>query len=73
MLLASSLVDWRRKRSMYRQLAVSCGAVAVASLALGALRPPPLVLVVALVVLLSIPWVLAVRNRVAAAEAAASS
>jgi hypothetical protein len=72
MLLASSLEAWHTKRTMYRQLAVTCGAVAVAALALGALRPAPLVLVVVLVVLLSIPWVLAVRQRIVQAEAAQS-
>jgi hypothetical protein len=39
--------------------------VAVACLGLGAARPAPLLLALALVVLLSIPWVFAVAHRLA--------
>lgn len=63
MLVAASLQDWDRKRDLYRPLAYTCAAVAVACLALGAILPPPLVLGLALVLLLSIPWVLAVAHR----------
>jgi low temperature requirement protein LtrA len=65
MLVAASLQAWRRDRGLYRPLARTCAAVAVACLALGAARPPPLFLGLALVVLLSIPWALAVAHRLA--------
>jgi hypothetical protein len=39
--------------------------VAAACLAVGAARPPPLFLGLALAVLLSIPWILAVARRLA--------
>ena len=65
MLVAATLQDWRRDRSLYRPLARICAAVAVACLAVGAARPPPLFLGVALVVLLSVPWVFAVAHRLA--------
>jgi low temperature requirement protein LtrA len=63
MLISASLQDWRRNRDVYRPLARTCAAVAVACLGVGAARPTPLVLVLALVVLLSIPWVLAVTRQ----------
>jgi low temperature requirement protein LtrA len=65
MLVAGTLQDWRRDRGLYRPLARTCAAVAVACLGAGALRPAPLFLGVTLVVLLSIPWVLAVVHRLA--------
>jgi len=65
MLVAGALQDWRRDRSLYRPLGRTCAAVAVACLGAGALRPAPLFLGVTLVVLLSIPWVLAVVHRLA--------
>jgi len=43
---------------------VTCAIVATLCLALAALRPNPLVLVVVLVVLLSVPWGLAVARKV---------
>jgi hypothetical protein len=60
MLIAASLQDWRSKGDVYRPLARTCAAVAVACVGVGAVRPAPLALVLALVVLLSIPWALAV-------------
>jgi low temperature requirement protein LtrA len=63
MLLAASLPAWDRDRGLYRPLARTCAAVAVGCLAVGAARPAPLILDLALVVLLSIPWVLAVVRR----------
>lgn len=60
MLIAASLQDWDREREVYRPLARTCAVVALASLGVGAARPTPLVLVLALVVLLGIPWALAV-------------
>src|SRR5262249_58836594 len=63
MLVAASLQAWRRDRGLYRPLARTCAAVAVACLGLGAAPPAPLLLGLALVVLLSIPWALAVAYR----------
>jgi low temperature requirement protein LtrA len=60
MLVAASLQAWRGDRGLYRPLAITCAAVAAACLGVGAARPAPLLLGVTLVVLLSIPWVLAV-------------
>ena len=68
MLLATSLEVWDRKHSLYRPLARVCGAVTVACLGLGAARPAPLILGLALVLLLSIPWVFAVVRRFAPAD-----
>ncbi len=65
MLVSASLQAWRRDRGLYRPLARTCAAAAVACLALGALRPAPLVLGLVLIVLLSIPWGLAVTRRLA--------
>jgi len=65
MLLAASLQAWDRDRGQYRPLARTCAAVAVACLGLGAAQPPPLLLDLALVVLLGIPWGLAVARRLA--------
>ena len=63
MLLAASLPSWQQKRGLYQPLARTCAAVAAACLALGAARPAPLVLGIALVLLLGIPWVYAVARR----------
>jgi low temperature requirement protein LtrA len=65
MLLAASLPAWEDDRGLYRPLARTCGAAAVACLGVGAARPPPLVLGLALVLLLSIPWGFAVARRLA--------
>jgi MFS-type transporter involved in bile tolerance (Atg22 family) len=65
MLVAASLSAWEDERGLYRPLAGACGAAAVACLVLGAARPTPLVLGLALVLLLSIPWGLAVARRLA--------
>ena len=65
MLLAASLEAWDRDRGLYRPLARTCAVVAVACLGLGAARPTPLLLAVALVLLLSIPRGLAVARRLA--------
>ena len=56
MLLAASLQAWDHDHGRYRTLARICAAVAVACVGLGAAQPSPLVLGLALVVLLSIPW-----------------
>jgi low temperature requirement protein LtrA len=63
-LVATSLRAWHDDRGLYRPLARTCAAVAVACLVLGALRPPPLVLCLVLVLLLGIPWALAVAYRI---------
>ena len=65
MLIAASLRAWRTDRGLYRPLARACAVVAAACLGLGAARPAPLILVVALVVLLSVPWGLTVWRRLA--------
>jgi low temperature requirement protein LtrA len=65
MLVAASLQAWRRDRGLYQPLARTCAAVAVACLGVGAARPAPLFLGLALVVLLSIPWGVAVAHRLA--------
>jgi hypothetical protein len=63
MLVAASLQAWRTDRGLYQPLARACAAVAC--LAVGALRPAPLVLGLALVLLLAIPWGLAVVRGLA--------
>jgi len=66
-LLVTTLQAWDRGRGLYRPLARAGAAVAAACLVLGATRPAPLVLGLALVVLLSIPWGLAVARKLAGA------
>jgi low temperature requirement protein LtrA len=63
MLLAASLQVWHRESGVYRPVALTCAAVALACLGLGATRPAALLLGLALVLLLSIPWVVAVAYR----------
>jgi low temperature requirement protein LtrA len=65
MFLAASLKDWDRDRGLYRPVARTCGAVAAACLGVAAARPAPLILCLALIVLLAIPWTLAVAHRLA--------
>ena len=65
MLISASLQAWHDDRGLYRALVPTCAAVAVACLAVAATRPAPLVLGLALVLLISIPWVLAVAHRLA--------
>jgi low temperature requirement protein LtrA len=73
MLIAASLQAWRAERGLYQPLARTCAAVAAACLGLAAARPPPLALGLGLVVLLAVPWGLAVTRRVAEdADAAAN-
>ena len=62
--LATTLQAWERDRELYRPLARTCVAMAVLAIGLGALRPSPLVLAIVLVVLMGIPWGLAVAHRV---------
>jgi low temperature requirement protein LtrA len=65
MLIAATLQAWDRDRTLYRSLARICAVVAVACVGVGAARPAPLVLGLALVILLSIPWGYAVVRRLA--------
>jgi low temperature requirement protein LtrA len=65
MLVAASLQAWHRDRGLYQPLARTCAAVALACLGVGAARPAPLLLGLALVLLLSIPWGLAVARHLA--------
>jgi low temperature requirement protein LtrA len=67
MLLATTLRAWNRDRGLYRPLARTCTASAVACLGLGAARPAPLLLALGLVLLLSIPWGYAVARRLTGA------
>ena len=68
MLIAASLRVWEGMRDLYQPLARTCVGTAVACLALGAIRPTPLILCLTLVLLLSIPWVLAVARRLASGD-----
>jgi low temperature requirement protein LtrA len=68
MLVSASLQAWDSDRGLYQPLARTCAGVAAACLALGALRPTPLVLGLALVLLLSIPWGFAVAHRLASGD-----
>ncbi|MEV7341810.1 low temperature requirement protein A [Streptomyces sp. NPDC093544] len=70
MFLTTGLEAWQHDRELYRPLARTCLVVALAAVALGAVRPAPLVLGLALVVLLGIPWGLAVARRLARDETA---
>jgi hypothetical protein len=63
MFLAASLRAWHNERGLYRPLACSGVAAAIACLGLGAAQPAPLLLGLILVVLFSIPWVFAVAYR----------
>lgn len=63
MVLATSLRVWRPDRGLYRPLARTCVVVAVLCAGVGAARPAPLVLGLALVLLLGVPWGLAVAYR----------
>jgi len=65
MLISASLRAWHTDRGLYRPLAFTCAAVAVACLGIGAARPAPLFLALGLVLLLGIPWVFAVAHRLA--------
>jgi low temperature requirement protein LtrA len=67
MLLAATLPAWDHERGLYRPLAGTCTASALACLGLAATRPAPLLLALGLVLLLSIPWVYAVARRLAGA------
>jgi low temperature requirement protein LtrA len=63
MLVSRSLQAWDSDPGLYQPLARICIAVAAACLGLGAIRPAPLLLALALDLLLSIPWGFAVARR----------
>ncbi|KOU39422.1 low temperature requirement protein A [Streptomyces sp. WM6378] len=66
MVVATTLRAWREDRALYRPLALTSAAAAAVSLALGAARPAPLPLGLGLLVLLGIPWGVAVARRTSA-------
>jgi low temperature requirement protein LtrA len=68
MLVAGSLPAGDRDRGLYRLLTRTCAVVAVACLGVAAVRPAPLVLGLALVLLLSIPWSIAVVRHLASED-----
>jgi low temperature requirement protein LtrA len=65
MLVSASLQARQRDPALYRPLTRTCAAVAAACLGIGAARPAPLLLGLALVLLLTIPWGLAVAHHLA--------
>jgi low temperature requirement protein LtrA len=67
MLVSASLQAWKRDRAWYQLLTRTCTAVAVACLGVGAVRPTPLILGLVLVLLLGVPWGLAVAHRLTGA------
>jgi len=69
--LATSLRVWRPEHRFYRPLARTCLAVAAVTAGVGAARPAPLILGLALVLLLGVPWGLAVAYRLAHEESSA--
>ncbi|MFF3661183.1 low temperature requirement protein A [Streptomyces olivochromogenes] len=71
MVLAASLRVWHLHRGLYRPLARTCVVVAAVCVGVGAARPAPLVLGVALVLLLGVPWGLAVAYRLSHEEESA--
>jgi low temperature requirement protein LtrA len=68
MLVAGSLPAWDRDRGLYRRLIRICAVVALACLGVAAARPAPLLLGLALILLLSIPWSIAVVHRLASKD-----
>jgi low temperature requirement protein LtrA len=65
MLVAASLQAWRSDAGLYRPVARACAVVAVGCVGVAAARPAPIILGLALVLLLSIPWTLGVTRRLA--------
>jgi low temperature requirement protein LtrA len=68
-LISGSLQARQGDPALHQLLTRSCIPVAAACLGLGAARPAPLLLCVALVLLLGIPWVLAVAHHLAKTSA----
>jgi low temperature requirement protein LtrA len=71
MLVSASLQAWKRDPAWYRLLTRTCAAVALACLAVAIARPAPLLLGLALVFLLGVPWGLAVAHRLTGAAKSA--
>jgi hypothetical protein len=67
MLVSGSLQARQRDPALYRPLTRTCAVMAVACLGVGAAHPAPLLLGLALVLLLGVPWGLAVAHRLASA------
>jgi low temperature requirement protein LtrA len=67
MLVSASLQAWKRDPAWHRLLTRTCGAMTVACLGVAAARPAPLLLGLALVFLLGVPWGLAVAHRLTVA------
>jgi hypothetical protein len=65
MLISASLQARQRDPAFYQLLTRTCAPVAAACLGVGAARPTPLLLGVALVLLLGVPWGLAVAHHLA--------
>jgi low temperature requirement protein LtrA len=68
MLVAGSLPSWDRDPGLYRLITRTCAVVALACLGVAAARPAPLLLGLALVLLLSIPWTIAVVRHLASED-----
>jgi hypothetical protein len=68
-LVSASLQARQGDPALHQLLVRSCIPVAAACLGVGAARPAPLLLGVALVVLLGVPWVLAVAHHLARTSA----
>jgi low temperature requirement protein LtrA len=68
MLVAGSLQSWDRDPGLYRRLTRTCAVVALACLGVAAARPAPLLLGLALVLLLSVPWTIAVVRHLASED-----
>lgn len=65
MLISTSLRAWHDEHGVYRPLTYTCAGVPAASVGVGDAAPTPLVLGLGLVVLLSVPWVVAFSRRLA--------
>jgi low temperature requirement protein LtrA len=64
-LLSATLQTWITERGLYHRIAFVCAAVAITCVGVGVARPPPLALGLSLVLLLGIPWIVAVVYRLA--------
>jgi low temperature requirement protein LtrA len=67
-LVAGSLQSWDHDPGLYRLLTRTCALVALACLGVAAVRPAPLVFGLVLVLLLSIPWSIAVVRHLASED-----
>ncbi|MFJ5970633.1 hypothetical protein [Streptomyces sp. NPDC093060] len=72
MMPATSLQFWLLDRALHRPLARTCVAVAAVCVGVGAARPAPLVLGIALVLLPGVPGGLAVAHRLSHGEESAA-